>query len=297
MTVPDSPSSRRQVPEVWGQVPQRNRNFTGREDILTELRKRQNQPAGKRVTAVVPSDPLPRALQGLGGVGKTAVAIEYAHRHQADYDLVWWIRADQLPLIRSSLAALADRLGLEAARATGIEAAAAAVLDALRRGEPYSRWLLIFDNADEPDELLEMIPQGSGDVLITSRNNRWQAAFDTVQLNVFARSESKEFLMKRASKGLSESDADRLADKLGDLPLALEQAGAVQAETGMPVDEYLRLLDEHVTQIMAEGKSVEYPMSMTAAWKLSVTALNEPLAGGPEAPALLRVLRPGPDTA
>ena len=285
MTVPDSPSSRRQVPEVWGQVPQRNRNFTGREDILTELRKRQNQPAGKRVTAVVPSDPLPRALQGLGGVGKTAVAIEYAHRHQADYDLVWWIRADQLPLIRSSLAALADRLGLEAARATGIEAAAAAVLDALRRGEPFSRWLLIFDNADEPDELLEMIPQGSGDVLITSRNNRWQAAFDTVQLNVFARSESKEFLMKRASKGLSESDADRLADKLGDLPLALEQAGAVQAEAGMPVDEYLRLLDEHVTQIMAEGKSVEYPMSMTAAWKLSVTALNDRL---PEALKLLR---------
>jgi tetratricopeptide repeat protein/NB-ARC domain-containing protein len=285
MTVPDSPSSRRQVPEIWGQVPQRNRNFTGREDILAELWKRQDQPAGKRVTAVVPSDPLPRALQGLGGVGKTAVAIEYAHRHQADYDLVWWIRADQFPLIRSSLAALAERLKLEAARASGIEVAAAAVLEALRRGEPYSRWLLIFDNADEPDELLDIIPQGPGDVLITSRNNRWQSVFDTVQLNVFARDESKAFLMKRAPKGLTESDADRLADKLGDLPLALEQAGAVQAEAGMAVDEYLHLLDEHVTQIMAEGKSVEYPMSMTAAWKLSVAALDERL---PEALKLLR---------
>ena len=285
MSVPDSAPGRRQVPAIWGNVPQRNKNFTGREDILAELRLRQDQATDRRVTAVVPSDPLPRALQGLGGVGKTAVAIEYTHRHQGDYNLVWWIQSDQLPLIRSSLAALAERLGLEAARATGIEAAAAAVLDALRRGEPFSRWLLIFDNADEPDELFNIIPQGPGDVLITSRNNRWQSVFDTVQLNVFARAESKEFLIKRALKGLSESDADRLADKLGDLPLALEQAGAVQAEGGMSVDEYLRLLEEHATQIMAEGKSVEYPMSMTAAWKLSVAALHNRL---PQALELLR---------
>jgi hypothetical protein len=183
------------------------------------------------------------------------------------------------------LAALAGALCLEAARATGIEAASMAVLDALRRGEPYSRWLLIFDNADEPDELNKIIPRGPGDVLITSRDNRWQSVIDTVQLNVFTRAESKEFLTKRAPKGLSESDADVLAEKLGDLPLALEQAGAVQAETGMPVDEYLRLLDEHVTQIMAEGKSVDYPWSMTAAWKLSVTALQQQL---PQALELLR---------
>jgi len=285
MTVSDWPPGHRTVPVVWGNVPKRNKNFTGREDILAELRLRQGAAGEKRVTAVVPGDPLPRALQGLGGVGKTAVAIEYAHRHQSDYELVWWIQSDQLPLVRSSLAALAGQLGLEAARATGIEAAATAVLDALRRGEPYGRWLLIFDNADEPDELYKIIPQGPGDVLITSRNNRWQSVFDTVQLNVFTRAESKEFLIKRAPKGLSESDADRLAEKLGDLPLALEQAGAVQAETGMPVDEYLRLLDEHVTQIMAEGKSVEYPMSMTAAWKLSVTALRQQL---PQALELLR---------
>ncbi len=255
MTVPEFSPGRRQVPVIWGNVPQRNRNFTGREDILAELRLRQDQATDRRVTVVVPSDPLPRALQGLGGVGKTAVAIEYAHRHQADYELVWWIQSDQLPLIRSSLAALAERLGLEAARASGIEAAAMAVLDALRRGEPFSRWLLVFDNADEPDELVNIIPQGPGDVLITSRNNRWQSVFDTVQLNVFTRAESKAFLIKRAPKGLSESDAERLAEKLGDLPLALEQAGAVPAEGGMSVDEYLRLVDEHVTQIMASART------------------------------------------
>jgi tetratricopeptide (TPR) repeat protein len=239
------------------------------------------------MTAVLPKDPLPKALQGLGGVGKTAIAIEYAYQHRSDYDLVWWVPADQLPLVRASLAALADRLGLEAATATGIDGAAAAALDALRRGDPYSRWLLVFDNADQPEEILDLIPQqGPGDVLITSRNHRWQAVIDTVPMDVFTREESTQFLTKRVPKGLiGEPDAGRLAEKLGDLPLALEQAGAMLAETATSVDEYLRLLDEHVTEIMAEGKSPDYPMSMTAAWTLSVHTLTDQL---PQARELLR---------
>lgn len=275
------------VPAVWGNVPQRNKNFTGRDDILTRLR----ESATRQVTAVLPSEPppsepLPHALQGLGGVGKTAVAIEYAHRFRSEYDLVWWIPADQPALIRSSLAALAGRLGLEAASATGIENAATAVLDALRRGEPYSRWLLIFDNADQPEELQDLIPRGPGDTLITSRNHRWQGVIDTVPLDVFARTESTEFLIKRVPKGLSKEDADRLAEELGDLPLALEQAGAVQSETGMPVEEYLRLLADEFSQITQEGKPPEYPRPMTATWKISIAALRAQL---PQAQELLRL--------
>jgi tetratricopeptide (TPR) repeat protein len=281
MTVPDAGTPVAAVPTIWGNVPQRNKNFTGRTDILTRLRKG----ASSKVTAVLPGDPLPQALQGLGGVGKTAIAIEYAYRYRSDYDLVWWIPADQLPLVRASLAALASRLGLEAAMATGIESAAQAVLDALRRGDPYSRWLLIFDNADQPEEIMDLIPRGPGDVVITSRNHRWQSVIDTVPTDVFIRAESTEFLAKRVPKDLSQRDADGLADKLGDLPLALVQAGAMLAETGMPVDEYLRLLDEQVTGIMSEGRSPDYPLSMTAAWKLSVATLDRQL---PQARELLR---------
>ncbi len=122
-------------------------------------------------------------------------------------------------------------------------------------------------------------------MLITSRNHRWQSVSATVPMNVFTRPESVEFLAKRVTKGLSEPDASRLAVQLGDLPLALEQAGAMLAETAMPVDEYLRLLQEHVSSIMSEGKSPDYPMSMTAAWKLSVDALKNQL---PQAQELLR---------
>jgi tetratricopeptide (TPR) repeat protein len=286
MTAPDAGTPAPRVPTIWGNVPQRNKNFTGRKDILVRLR----EGSATRIFAVLPEadphEPLPQTVQGLGGVGKTAIAIEYVYRYQSEYDLVWWIPADQLSSIRGSLAQLASRLHLEPAAPGGIDGAIRAVRDALRRGEPYSRWLLIFDNADRPEDIFDLLPGGEGDVLITSRNHKWrQSMVDTVPMDVFTRMESTEFLAKRVPAGLFDQDADRLAEQLGDLPLALEQAGAMLAETGMPVDEYLRLLVEQVSEVLNVGKSPDYPKSMTAAWKLSVTALQEKM---PQARELLR---------
>lgn len=282
MTESGPPVSSGPAPRIWGDIPQRNKNFTGRDEILTRLRRS----IVSRVTAVVPEDPLPQALQGLGGVGKTAVAVEYAHRYRGDYDVVWWISADQLPLVRASLAQLALKLGLpESPGTTGIDGAARAALDALRRGQPYNRWLLIFDNADQPEDFPDLIPQGAGDVLITSRNHRWGGRAETVRMNVFNRAESVEFLRKRAPIEIADFEVDLLADKLGDLPLALEQAGAMLAETGMPVEEYLKLIEEQIVKIMAEGKSAEYGTSVTAAWAVSVSKVRQQL---PEAEELLR---------
>lgn len=272
-TLPPSP-----VPVIWGGVPAKNKNFTGRDGILDAL----HEGLSSEVTVV-----LPRALQGMGGVGKTAVAVEYAYRYRDEYELVWWIPADQPVLVQASLAQLAASLGMPPATATGIgiEAAAAATLNALRKGEPYKRWLLIFDNADQPEDLKDIIPRGPGDVLITSRNPRWESVVQTVQVDVFNRTESVAFLNKRVPSGLSDADAEELARELGDLPLALEQAGALQVETGMSVEEYLRLLREQVDAIMSEGKAPDYPMSVTAAWKLSVQTLKQ---RQPEAITLLR---------
>ncbi len=269
---------------IWGNVPQRNKNFTGRADIFAQLRRGESS----KVTAVLPGDPVPHALQGLGGIGKTAVAIEYAYRFRSEYDLVWWIPADEPALVRSSLAALAVRLVPETSVSTRIDSAAAVVLDALRRGDPYRRWLLIFDNADQPEDLIDLIPIGPGDILITSRNHRWQGTgiVDTVQIDVFDRAESTEFLTKRVPQGrISQAEAALIAEKLGDLPLALEQAGALHAETGMSVDEYVRLLDEHTVEMLEQGTPTGYPRSMTAAWMLSVATLQQKM---PEARELLR---------
>ncbi len=281
VTDPDSGRLRSAIPRIWEGIPPRNKNFTGRVDVLNQLRSRVTS----KITAVLPSEESPpQALQGLGGVGKTAVAIEYAWKYRIDYDLVCWIRADQMPLVRSSLAALATQLGLVPS-ASGIDLTTAGVLDALRRGEPYERWLLVFDNANEPEELLPFIPSGPGDVLITSRNNGWEPLVDTVQLDVFERPESVQFLLKRVPKRLTEADADRLAEALGDLPLALVQAGAVLSEGGMPVDQYLRLLRDRVTEILEQGPAPGYPTSMTAAWQISMAELRRK---SPQALELLR---------
>jgi hypothetical protein len=282
VTDPGTPQRSWSTARIWVGVPPRNKNFTGRTDILEELKDRT---AGSRAAALVSKESLPQALQGLPGVGKTAVATEYAYKYGEHYDLVCWIRADQTTLVRSALAGLAGHLGLTAPSASGIDLTTQGVLDALRRGEPYSRWLLIFDNADQPEELLPFIPGGPGDVLITSRNHRWGPIVETIALDVFERAESIQFLLKRGPKRLSETDADTLAESLGDLPLALEQAGAVLYESLMDVSEYLRLLDERVADILAQGIALEYPTSMTAAWQIAVAQLRQ------QSPSALDLLR------
>lgn len=264
-----------QGPKVWERVPKRNPNFTGRADLLVALRKSINT-----VTAVVAQ---PRALQGLGGVGKTQLAIEYAWQYRAHYDLVFWISADQPMLVPSSLAAMGAFLGLPPA--TGTEQATQQVLRALESGIPYRSWLVIFDNAEEPDDIRDLIPRGTGHVLITSRNSRWSDHEPTIQVDVFNREESVEFLRKRLSGNIADPQADQVADKLGDLPLALEQAAALLRRTLMPVDEYVRLLDEQTSRLLSLEKAPTYPQSMTAAWQISVSQLED---RAPEAVELLR---------
>jgi tetratricopeptide (TPR) repeat protein len=277
------PTISRGVPAIWGSVPPRNKNFTGRESLLEELRHRLT---GGRLTGE-PTAVLPHALQGLGGVGKTQLAIEYAYRYAADYDLVWWIPADQTALIRSELAALAPRLGLTGIAPERVEDGLRAVLDSLRRGEPSSRWLLIFDNADQPETLRDVLPTGlptGGDVLVTSRNHRWQSVVDAVEVDVFTREESVEFLRRRVP-GSQDEDSEVLAEELGDLPLALEQAGALQAETGMSVADYLRLLKTEARKLLTENAPTDYPWPVAAAWSLSMAQV------GKQMPFALELLR------
>jgi tetratricopeptide (TPR) repeat protein len=255
----------RGVPAIWGNVPQRNKNFTGRALLLEDLRQRMTGD----ITAV-----LPHALQGLGGVGKTQLAIEYAYRHSADYDLVWWISADQPVLVRSTLAALAPRIGITGIAPERVEDAVRAVLDSLRRGDPYERWLLVFDNADQPETIRDLIPNGPGHVIVTSRNHRWQSIVEAIEVDVFTREESLQFLHRRVP-GSIDHDYDKLAEELGDLPLALEQAGALQAETGMSVPEYLELLDKEARKLLAENPPSDYQLPVAAAWSLSVARVRD----------------------
>ncbi|MFC3891912.1 FxSxx-COOH system tetratricopeptide repeat protein [Lentzea rhizosphaerae] len=251
-------------PPVWGNVPPRNPNFTGRRELLEQL--------GKRLTAGGTTAVLPSALHGMGGIGKTQMATEYIYRHSQDYDLIWWVEAARVTQIRASLTDLARQLGLPGASESNT--AVPAVREALRLGRPFRRWLLVFDAAESPEEVLPFIPtNGPGEVLITSRNPDWAGVARPLELAVFERDESIELLGKRGPD-IDVDDANRLAEKLGDLPLAVEQAAAWRAMTGMPVAEYLRLFDESVAEILDTSAPPAYEVSVAAAWNVSFDELK-----------------------
>jgi hypothetical protein len=264
-------------PQVF-QVPLRNANFVGRDRLLLDIRARLASAA----TAAV----LPQALHGLGGVGKTQVALEYCYRFAPDYDVVWWVPAEQIAEARSALTALAPHLGIVPGDDAG--ETLRAVLDALRRGHPFRRWLLVFDNADDVEEVQMLLPHGtlphdSGHVIITSRNQDWSDIGDSVLVDVFTREESVQLLARRG-RGITPLEADRLAARLGDLPLAIEQAAVWQAETGMPVEEYLGLFDEQLAQLLSQGKPRHYTTSVAATWGIAFERLKE------QSPAALQLL-------
>jgi class 3 adenylate cyclase len=263
------PSLAGRLPEVWN-VPGRNPHFTGREDLLRRLRERLQ--AGERVLVV-------QALYGLGGVGKTQLAIEYAHRFATDYDLVWWINAEQPVLIAGQLAQLAGKLELPTEGS--VPETVELVLAELRR---RSRWLLIFDNAERPQHLTDYRPDGSGHVLVTSRRPGWGALGGQLEVDVLARSETMALLQRRMPE-LPEELADQLATELGDLPLAAEQAAAYLEQTSLPPGDYLRRFRTRRHSLLAKGEVLGYQGTVDTTWQLSLDRLQQ------DSPAAVQLLR------
>lgn len=264
-----------EVPPIWGSIPPPNPNFTGRGELLVQLGER----LGAGTTAV-----LPATLHGMGGIGKTQMATEYIYRHLQDYDIVWWIQATQPTQIHASLTELAQHLRLPGAGEANT--AVPAVKEALRLGRPYRRWLLVFDSAEDPEMVRPFFPVGGpGDILVTSRNPNWAGVARPLEVAVFERGESKTLLSRRGPQ-LDDADADRIAEKLGDLPLAIEQAAAWLAETGMSAREYLELFDEKVAEILDTSNPQDYETSVAAAWNVSFDQLS---VSNPAAHQLLQV--------
>ena len=265
-------------PRVWN-IPARNPGFTGRDDLLAEVREQLL--AGDK--AVV------QALHGMGGVGKTQVAAEYAHRFAGTYDLAWWINAEQGGLIGDQVAALGLALGCVQPGA-GTEAVRAAVLAELRH---RGRWLLVFDNAEDPADVAPWLPGGGGHVLITSRQRGWDEVAAPVEVDVLARAESVAILQGRMT-GLNAADADRLAAELGDLPLAIAQAAGFMADTGMAADEFLVLLRTRAGQLLAQGVPGFYPRSLAAATGLIADRLARQDPAAAELASVCAFLAPEP---
>ena len=255
--IPVEPRFPGALPEVFA-VPGRNPHFTGRTSELDTIRTELG--AGSAMTV--------RALHGLGGVGKTQTVIEYAHRYATTYDLVWWINAEQPTLITSQLAALAGPLGLPDDPDPDVTVRAVRAWLRRQRG-----WLLIFDNAEDVTHIRPVLPGGTGHVLITTRRGGFGYLGPVLDLDVLPRPEAITLLCRRAP-ALTEDQATALAELLGDLPLALEQAAAYLDQTQLPPADYLHLLTTRGTEMYGRGRVVDHQHTIATLWSLSLTRLH-----------------------
>ncbi|MFD6663160.1 FxSxx-COOH system tetratricopeptide repeat protein [Micromonospora chalcea] len=263
------PSSGRR--EVVNNLPPRNRSFVGRDVQLATFENGLE----RRTSAVV------QVLHGIGGVGKTTLSIEYAYRRMGSYDFVWWIDAETPSMIGGQMASLGVAAGW-VQTAADIPSALREVSLQLARTD---RWLLIFDNAEDPASLAQWVPQGPGHVIVTSRNPAWEMVGGPVAVNPFSRAESVA-LMRRLSPTLSSGEANDIAGCLEDLPLAVAQACSLMNETGMSAAEYLKELDRNGRELLENGRLPTYPTPLT---QVVVTALRRMEGECPAAVQLLEI--------
>ncbi|MBQ1024935.1 FxSxx-COOH system tetratricopeptide repeat protein [Micromonospora sp. C95] len=245
-------------PQTVFQAPPRNLLFTGRDGLLGSLRGLLRAQSDAAVPVV---------LQGMGGFGKTQLVTEYAHRFRGAYDVVWWIDADGAADVDGGLYDLGRRLGMNLS--SSVREGAQTVKQALSRGEGGLRWLVVFDNAERLDRIRQLLPNGPGHVVITSQGPGWLEQAHVVPVDVFDRTESVNHL-RRLLPDLGERDADRIAEALGDLPIAVAAAAAWLVETHSPVSEYLAAIEQG--DLGALGSEADIGR-VEAAWRLSLDQL------------------------
>jgi len=262
------------LPRVWN-VPARNPNFTGRSDDLSSLEKGFAQ--GRTVTV--------HSLHGMGGVGKTQLATEYAHTRASNYDAVWWIAAEEPALLAEQFHRLALALGVEPRSGE-----AGASREAAHRGlSETAGWLLVFDNAESTDVVRDWLPTAPlpagipGHALVTTRREGFDSLGRQVDLDILALADSVQLLRTRVP-AIGEGVAEQIAQELGRLPLALEQAAAYLNKTKIPAPEYLDLLQTRIQDVISRGTVVGRDVTIASLWDLSLERLT---AQGPAAVQLL----------
>jgi tetratricopeptide (TPR) repeat protein len=257
------------LPRIWNVPHRRNPNFTGREDDLRELRAALTN---GHAAAIVP-------IAGLGGAGKTQLALEYAWRHTADYDAVWWLRAEDSATLVADCAQLATPLGLPERGLADQQASAAAVLAWLGR---HPGWLLIFDNARSAATCRAWLPAaGMGHVILTSRDPNWREVARPLRLPVLPPAEAVAFLQKRS--GVEEpAVAGELCDALGNLPLALELAAAYIEANGISIADYLERYRGAPRELLTDA--------VAATWEISIEQLRTETDAAPAALELLNLI-------
>ena len=290
--VPSTAPTQEVPPLVWNVPYNRNPLFTGREEILTQV----------HLALISEDQPLaltqPQAISGLGGIGKTQTAVEYAYRYRDHYEAVFWARADTPELLSSDYLLLAALLTLPQRNEQDQSLVVKAVLNWF---DTHGGWLLILDNADDLEMVNAFIPSaGKGHVLLTTRAHSTGTTAGRIELETMGLEEGIFLLLRRAKllkgnasslQAVSESvrnSAQAIVEAVGGLPLALDQAGAYIEGTGCSLSDYLKFYKTHRNRLLRKrGESaVGHPEPVATTWSLSFEKVER---ANPAAAELLRL--------
>jgi tetratricopeptide (TPR) repeat protein len=258
---------------VWNVPFRRNPFFTGRELVFAQIHTHLH--AGETTALSQPP-----AISGLGGIGKTQMAVEYAYRYRDSYQFVLWVQTNDHETLLTNFVALARLLNLPEKDAREQQM----VVHALKQWfETHTDWLLIFDNADDLAMVRDYIPERTkGHTLLTTRAQAMSGLARKIELDTMEPEEGTELLLRRASiisKDTtleSASTTDRAAALdivrvMGGLPLALDQAGAYIEETNESVSNYLTMYQQQRAELLRlrGGLVPDHPDSVATTWSLA----------------------------
>jgi tetratricopeptide (TPR) repeat protein/transcriptional regulator with XRE-family HTH domain len=258
---------------LWNVPHRRNPFFTGREEVLAHLAALLGSGKATALTRV-------RAISGLGGIGKTQVAIEYAYRHRHEYQAVLWVKADTSENCVSNLAALAHVLNLPEQEDADQERLVQAVTHWLKT---HTNWLLILDNVEDVTNIGHVLSFDSpGHILLTTRAQATGTVGQRLDLDQMTPEEGALFLLRRAKliapdaplEAVCKGDQDgaRAISRLLDgLPLALDQAGAYIEETACNLSGYVeRYQRQRAALLNRRGRmAADHPESVSTTLSLS----------------------------
>ncbi len=210
-------------------------------------------------SAIAAESPQPLALSGLGGIGKTQTAIEYAYRYRNEYNKILWVQAETRETLELDFCRIAGILSLPEQN----EKDQSIVIKAVRRWlEAQIGWLLIFDNADDLGMVSDYLPlMNMGSILLTTRAQTMAGLAQKIEIEEMGLQENISFLQRRAGISVHDSSFEKstardhlkaieIVQEMGGLPLALDQAGAYIEETRCSLSKYLTLYHAQQTRLL-----------------------------------------------
>src|SRR5258708_3768451 len=263
---------------IWNIPYHRNHFFTGREAILEQLHDHFSRAATAALTQ-------PPAITGLGGIGKTQIAIEYVYRHSEEYQYVLWVNATEPVTLTEGFVQIARVLQLPIKEEQDQNLVVEAVKQWLAN---HGGWLLILDNADDLNLASEFLPPvGKGHILLTTRDAA-TGSLANFEVDKMEKRESMELLLRRAKiltahaplSQASEADqttASTIVEEMDGLPLAIDQAGAYIEETHCSLSAYLKAYQKRRNELLRQRGRVnkDHPDSIAATWSLNFEQVEQ----------------------